>query len=154
MADDNALKSSYELAMERFKKSDTEAGVEPRTLTDEQKAAIAEVRSFYKAKLAELEILHQGQMRQTRDPAERATLEEHYQRERERLTSEREAKSRRNFLSGRGYRAVVSSSHGPKGPVLYRVRVGPYASREEASRAAEGLERKEKARTWIVPPGE
>jgi cell division septation protein DedD len=69
-------------------------------------------------------------------------------------TSEREAKSRRNFLSGHGYRVVVSSSHGPKGPVLYRVRVGPYASREEASRAAEGLERKEKAKTWIVPPGE
>ena len=69
-------------------------------------------------------------------------------------TSEREAKSRRNFFSGHGYRAVVSSAHGPKGPVLYRVRVGPYASREEASRAAEGLERKEKAKTWIVPPGE
>ena len=69
-------------------------------------------------------------------------------------TSEREAKSRRGFLSGHGYRAVVSSTHGATGPIHYRVRVGPYASREEASRASEGLERKEKARTWIVPPGE
>jgi DedD protein len=69
-------------------------------------------------------------------------------------TSEREARARRNLLAGHGYRAVVSSARGPKGPVLYRVRVGPYPSREEASRAAEGLERKEKAKTWIVPPGE
>jgi hypothetical protein len=32
--------------------------------------------------------------------------------------------------------------------------VGPFASREEASKAAQTLERKEKAKTWIVPPGE
>jgi DedD protein len=69
-------------------------------------------------------------------------------------TSEREAGSRRNLLAGHGYRAVVSSARGPKGPALYRVRVGPYASREAASKAAEGLEHKEKAKTWIVPPGE
>lgn len=92
MADDKALKSSYELAMERFKKSDTEAGVEHKPLSEAQKATIAEVRSFYKAKLAELEILHQGKMRATPDHAERAVLEEHYRRERERLSSERDTK--------------------------------------------------------------
>jgi cell division protein FtsN len=69
-------------------------------------------------------------------------------------TSEGEAKSRRTLLSGHGYRVIVEPARGPKGPVLYRVRVGPYASREEASKAAEGLERREKAKTWIVPPGE
>ena len=92
MADDKALKSSYELAMERFKKSDKEAGVERKPATEAQKAAVAEVRSFYQAKLAELEILHQGQMRKTREHSERATLEDHYRRERERLSSERDAK--------------------------------------------------------------
>lgn len=69
-------------------------------------------------------------------------------------TSEREANSRRTLLSGHGYKTLVEPTRSPKGPVLYRVRVGPYASREEASKAAEGLERREKAKTWIVPPGE
>jgi DedD protein len=68
--------------------------------------------------------------------------------------SEREAKSRRTVLSGHGYRAIVEPSRGGGGPILYRVRVGPFASREEASQAARTLERKEKAKTWIVPPGE
>ncbi len=68
--------------------------------------------------------------------------------------SEREAKSRRAVLSGHGYRAMVESAHGAGGPALYRVRVGPFSSREEALKAAQALERKEKAKTWIVPPGE
>jgi cell division protein FtsN len=68
--------------------------------------------------------------------------------------SEREAKSRRAVLSRHGYRAIVESARGAGGPILYRVRVGPFASREEASKAAQTLERKEKAKTWIVPPGE
>jgi DedD protein len=68
--------------------------------------------------------------------------------------SEREAKSRRAVLSGHGYRVIVESSRGAGGPILYRVRVGPFSSREEASKAAQALERKEKAKTWIVPPGE
>lgn len=92
MADDKALKSSYELAMERFKKSDADAGVAWKPLTDEQKAAIAEVHSFYKAKLAELEILHQGQIRRTPDLSERTALEDQYRRDRERLSNERDAK--------------------------------------------------------------
>ncbi len=47
------MKSAYELAMERLEK---EQGAS-RTLTPEQKAAIAEVESRMKAKLAETEIL-------------------------------------------------------------------------------------------------
>lgn len=92
MSDDKALKSSYEIAMERFRKSDEEAGVERAPLTEAQKAASAEIRSFYQAKIAELEILHQGRIRQTRDPAERATLEDEYRRERERLSFQRDTK--------------------------------------------------------------
>lgn len=92
MPDDKALKSSYELAMERFRKSDAEAGIERRPLTDAQKAAIAEIRNFYEAKIAELEVLHQGRLRTMADPAERATREEEYRRDRERLTSERDSR--------------------------------------------------------------
>ena len=101
MADDKTLKSSYELAMERFRKSDEESGVERRPVTEAQKAAIAEIRNFYQAKLAELEVLHQGRLRAMVDPGERATREEEYRRDRARLSSERDAKiekARRSYL--------------------------------------------------------
>jgi hypothetical protein len=92
MPDDTAPKSAYELAMERLRKKDAEAGVEPATLTDAQKAAIAEIRNFYEAKLAEVELLHQGRMRSTFDPTELAAREAEYRRDRERLSTERDAK--------------------------------------------------------------
>jgi hypothetical protein len=92
MPDDKAVKSSLELAMERFKKSDAEAGVTRQPLTDEQKAAIAEIRNFYEAKIAETELLHQSRMRSLFEAAERTTREEEYHRDRERLTSERDMK--------------------------------------------------------------
>lgn len=92
MPDDKAVKSSFEIAMERFKKSDAEAGVTRQPLTDSQKAAIAEIRNFYEAKIAETELLHHSRLRSLFDPAERATREEEYHRDRERLTTERDAK--------------------------------------------------------------
>jgi hypothetical protein len=92
MADDKGVKSAYELAMERFKKQDKEAGVERKPLTDQQKAAIAEIRNFYEAKLAEADLLHQDKMLTTLDPNERAARDEEYRRDRERLSSERDAK--------------------------------------------------------------
>jgi hypothetical protein len=92
MTDEKPIKSSFELAMERFKKRDEEAGIERAPLTEEQKAAIADIRSFYQAKLAELEILHQGRHRATPDPGDRLALEEDYRRERERLAAERDGK--------------------------------------------------------------
>jgi hypothetical protein len=94
MAND-APKSAYELALERLKKKDAEEGIEHRPLTDEQKAAIAEVRNFYESKLAELDVLHQGQMRRIADPADRETREQDYRRDRERLATERDAKIER-----------------------------------------------------------
>jgi hypothetical protein len=87
-----APKTAYELAMERLRKRDEEAGVEQRLPTDEQKAAIAEVRSFYAAKIAEHEVLHQSRLRKTFDPQERAALEAELRRDRERLASDRDAK--------------------------------------------------------------
>ncbi len=91
MADD-APKSSYELAMERLRRKDQEAGVEHRSVTNEQKAAIAEIRSFYQAKLAEIEVLYQGKMRTLFEPEARTVLEQEYRRDRDRLNSERDSK--------------------------------------------------------------
>ena len=92
MSDDNGPKSSFELAMERLRKSDQEAGVERQPVTEAQKKAIAEIRNFYESKLAELEVLHQGQLRSVFDPGERAVREQGYRRDRERLSSERDSK--------------------------------------------------------------
>ena len=74
MADDQKPKIGDELAMERLRKQDEEAGVERRPVTDAQKAAIAEIRNFYEAKLAELEgtaprqAADAARSRRTRDP--------------------------------------------------------------------------------------
>jgi len=92
MSDSGAPKSAYELAMERLKKRDAEAGIEAKPITDAQKAAIAEIRNFYQARIAEVELLHQGNMTKAIDPADQATLEQNYRRDRERLTSERDHK--------------------------------------------------------------
>jgi hypothetical protein len=92
MADDTAPKSAYELAMERLRKKDADAGITRQPVTDAQKAAIAEIRSVYEAKLAELEVLHQGHVRQLLEPAERDARDEEYRRDCERLSSERDAK--------------------------------------------------------------
>ena len=92
MNDDKPLKSSLELAMERLAKKDADAGISSTPVTDAQKAAIAEVRNFYEAKIAELEVLHQSKIIATLDPAERETLDQQYRREREHLTGERDNK--------------------------------------------------------------
>jgi hypothetical protein len=91
MADD-ALKSSFELAMERLRKKDADAGIENRPITDAQKAAIAEIRNFYESKLAEQDVLQQSKLRASVDPAERDAIAQEYRRERERLVGERDRK--------------------------------------------------------------
>lgn len=99
------MKSAYELAMERLQKKDVDAGIEHRPLTDAQKAAIAEIRNFYESKLAEVQVLHEGKLREMFDPSEQAARMEEYRRDRERLTSERDAKIEKARLSattGRG----------------------------------------------------
>jgi len=92
MSVDEAPKSAYELAMERLRQKDRDEGIEERTVSEEQKAAIAELRRVYEAKLAEREILHRGNLRNAADPAAREILEEEYRRDRERVTSERDRK--------------------------------------------------------------
>ena len=78
--------------MERLRKKDEAAGVERQVVTEAQKTAVAEVRTLYAAKLAQADVLLQGNLRRTFDPVERATLEDHYRREREQLTAEMDAK--------------------------------------------------------------
>ena len=95
MADDSTArgpKSAYELAMERLAKNDADEGILRQAVTDAQRAAIAEIRNFYESKFAELEVLHQKRMRDSVDPAEHATAEQQYRRDREHLTTERDAK--------------------------------------------------------------
>jgi hypothetical protein len=89
---DNAMKSSFELAMERLRKKDADEGVVARPLSDTERAAIAEVRSFYDSKIAEQDILHQSAMRRSVDPGERDLLDQQFRRDRERFSSERDAK--------------------------------------------------------------
>ncbi len=89
---DEAPKSAYELAMERLKKKDREAGIEERAVTPELREAIAEIKSVYEAKLAEREILYHSSLRKTADPDARETLEQEYRRDRERIASERDRK--------------------------------------------------------------
>lgn len=101
MPDDEAPKSAYELAMERLRKQDREAGVEERAVSDEQKAQLAEVRKVYQAKLAEREILHRAELRKAADQDELAALEERYRQDRERLNAERDRKIE-ELRQGRG----------------------------------------------------
>lgn len=94
MSDQGAPKSSFELAMERLRKKDADEGVIAQPLTDQQKAAIAEVRSLYEAKIAEQDILQQSAMKNLlgADPAEIEEISRRFRRERERLASERDGK--------------------------------------------------------------
>jgi LPS O-antigen subunit length determinant protein (WzzB/FepE family) len=85
-------KSALELAMERLRKKDREEGVEERSISDEQRSAIAEVRKVCEAKLAEREIFHRDALNKARDQDALAILEEEYRRDRERLTADRDRK--------------------------------------------------------------
>jgi DedD protein len=66
--------------------------------------------------------------------------------------SEKEARGRLDRLTAHGFPGTVSSASGPSGRI-YRVRIGPYGSREEAEKVAARLKLKEKLQPWVVPPG-
>ena len=86
----NAPKSAFDLAMERLRAADTEAGIEETTLSDSQKAAIAEARSVGTARLAEREILFKDALRKVFDPTEREKAEEEYRVDRSRIEADRD----------------------------------------------------------------
>ena len=89
---DDGPKSALELAMERLRKKDKDAGIDARPVTDAQKAAIAEARSVAEAKLAEREILFKSKLAAVGDPEAREVLEQEYRRDRERITNDRDRK--------------------------------------------------------------
>jgi hypothetical protein len=89
---DQGPRSAYELAMERLRARDAQDGVDRRPPTDEQKAAIAEVRSLYEAKIAQTEVMYRSAVAGILDEAARARLDEEYRRDRSRLQSERDAR--------------------------------------------------------------
>jgi hypothetical protein len=92
---DQGPKSALDIAMERLRRKDAEEGVERRPLTDEQKTAIAEVRNFYEARLAQDEVLHKSALAKAHEPDARNALQDDYARERQRLIGERDKKIER-----------------------------------------------------------
>jgi len=80
--------------MERLRKKDAEEGITARPMTDEQKRAVAEVRSLYDSKIAEQHVLQESAMKGplTADSAQIDEVVRQFRRERERLASERDVK--------------------------------------------------------------
>jgi len=91
----DAPKSRMELVMERLRKQDAEAGIDEKPLTDAQRAAIAEARSVYDARVAERRIMHDSAVAGLFDPAERAQREEELRRDLDRFESDRDSKIKR-----------------------------------------------------------
>jgi hypothetical protein len=91
----DAPKSAFELAMEKLKKQDVEAGVEAQVLTEAQRAAITEAKNIYEARVAERRILHQSAVLSVFDPAELAERETELRRDLERFATDRDARIKR-----------------------------------------------------------
>ena len=98
----DAPKSALELVMERLRKKDAEAGVTETPLTDAQRAAIAEARSVYEARVAERRIMHESAVVRTLDPEERQALDDAFRRDLERFDSDRDSKIRKIREGGLG----------------------------------------------------
>lgn len=88
----NAPKSAYELAMEKLRKKDADAGIEETPLTEAQRQAIAEARSVHDARVAERRIMHQSAITATLDPVEIEAREAEFRRDLDRFATDRDAK--------------------------------------------------------------
>jgi hypothetical protein len=91
----DAPKSALEIVLERLKKKDAETGAVEPSLTDDQRAQIAEARSVYEARVAERRIMHQSQVAAVFDPAELEARREELRRDLAHFESDRDAKIRR-----------------------------------------------------------
>jgi cell division septation protein DedD len=69
------------------------------------------------------------------------------------VSSKADADAEAARLSRSGLAARVEAGSGPRGTV-YRVRVGPFSTREEAEQASRRLSSQGRRDTWIVPPGQ
>ena len=84
------MKSSYEIAMERFNKT------APTTkLTGKQKKELAEFDSRYAAKIAEREMALGREISQVRDPEKEESLRNQLVQERKKLQADLEEKKER-----------------------------------------------------------
>lgn len=88
-------KSSIDIVMERLRKKDAEAGTAQQTLTDAQRAAIAEVRTVYEAQAAERRIMHQSEIAGVFDPAQLEERDALMRRDLDRFERERDEKVKR-----------------------------------------------------------
>jgi cell division septum initiation protein DivIVA len=84
------LKSAYERALEKLKEKGIDETIEK--LSSEQKAEIAQIRSLYKSKIAELEIRKQGDSTKAQTIEELEKIQERFVSERLRLEQEMERK--------------------------------------------------------------
>ena len=69
------------------------------------------------------------------------------------VSSRAEADAEAKKLSRSGFSARVEPGSGAKGPI-FRVRVGPFATREEAVKATQRLAAEGRRDAWIVPPSQ
>ncbi len=85
------MKSAYELALEQMEKQ----GIEPPrdgALSDADREQMAEVRRRAEAKIAELEIMHQGRLAKVASLDERQQELDGFKRERQRIEEDRDRK--------------------------------------------------------------
>ena len=90
MGDEETPKSAVELAMEKMKSLGDET-----PLTDKKRAEIAEVRSLYRAKIAEVEIHQAAKISQGGSPEDIETLRSELSTEKRRLNEDMEKKVQR-----------------------------------------------------------
>jgi hypothetical protein len=88
----DAPKSALDIVMERLRQKDAASGTEQKALTDEQRKAIAEVRSIYDAQVAERKIMHRSAVAGVFDPAVLEERELELRRDLERFERERDEK--------------------------------------------------------------
>lgn len=67
------------------------------------------------------------------------------------LNSRGDADARVKKLAAKGYTAFVETPS-PSTPNVYRVRVGPFTTKQEAQAVADRLQKEERIKPWVVPP--
>ncbi len=84
------MKSAYELALERLEAQGIDRP-DSDSMTDAERAEIADIRSRAEAKMAQLEISYQQTLKQSVDPVARRQEEQEYLAERRRIEEQRDA---------------------------------------------------------------
>jgi hypothetical protein len=91
----DAPKSAIDIVMERLRQKDAAAGTEQKSLSDAQRAAIAEARNVYDAQVAERKIMHRSTIASVFDPAELDERNNELRRDLDRFERERDEKIKR-----------------------------------------------------------